>query len=107
MRLKIKADLIHAIWARNLFHTEYEQQDRNRILNPSQGSDQNHDAFVQSRPKPVQEPVYDDDRVSIRAPTESDDNLTSASETCGNYVERSSATLTCDDYTERRKLTYL
>ena len=97
------ADLMHAIRARDLFRTDYEQQDRNRTLNPSQGSDQNHDILVAGRPKPVQEPVYDDDRVSIRAPTESDDNLTSASESYGYYAERSSTTLTCDDYTERTK----
>ena len=75
------ADLTHAIGARDLFRTYYKQQDRNRSLNPGQGNDQNHDAFVASRPKPVQDPVYDYDRVSIHAPSESDDNLTSASET--------------------------
>ena len=36
-------------------------------------------------------------------PSESEENFTSASETCGYYAERSSATLTCDDYTERAK----
>ena len=49
------ADLIHGIGARDLFRTGYEEQDRNRTLNPGQGSDQNHDTFVVSRPKPVQE----------------------------------------------------
>ena len=77
------ADLIHAIGARDLFRTDYEQQVRNITLNSNQGSDKNQGASVQSRPKPVQEPVYDydDDRVSVRAPTESDENVTSASET--------------------------
>ena len=56
------------------------------------------DAFVASRPKPA-----GNDQVPISAPTESDDNLTSASETYGYYSEKSSATLTCDDYTERAK----
>ena len=97
------ADLIHAIGARDLFRTDYDKQDGNRTLNPGQGSDKNYAAFIASRLKPVQEPEYDDDRVSIRAPSESDENFTSASETCGYYAERSSATLTCDDYTERAK----
>ena len=84
-----------------IFRTDYEQQDRNRTLNSGQGSDQNHYAFVATSPKPVQEPVYDDDRVSIRAPRENDDNLTSTSETYGYYAEKSSATLTCH-YTESK-----
>ena len=63
------------------------------------------DAFVASRPKPVQEPVYADDRVSVRAPSESDDNLTSVSETYGHYSEKSSATMTCVITQRGQKLT--
>ena len=55
------ADLIHAIGARDLFRTDYDKQDGNRTLNPGQGSDINYGAFIASRPKPVQEPGYDDD----------------------------------------------
>ena len=82
------ADLIHAIGARDLFRTDYDKQDGNRTLNPGQVCDKSYGAFIATRPKPAQEPGYDDDRVSIRAPSESDENFTSASETCGYYAER-------------------
>ena len=107
---KIKSkitDLIRAVGARDLFRTDYEQQDRNRILNSNHGSEKIKVHLYkvgQNLSRSLSTSTMMTEYLSVRASSESDENFTSASETYGYYAERSSTTLTSDYLWSERRL---